>query len=163
MLFCACDSPHPPTHRHITQHFTACNIHFSECRHCTVCLLRTFPSHYSICKQHVIPAVHHLHVVFSCFLIFCDDFTHWKYCWESSIIFYGPQPSSSLQSSITCTWAVVHLPKQYMLFEDCGQLVSSCWKSTPLFIFLVHLRSSTSDAEPGKAYRWRVAPVPCIC
>ena len=37
---------------------------------CTVCLLRTFPSHYSIGKQHVIPAVQHLYVVFSCFLIF---------------------------------------------------------------------------------------------
>ena len=37
---------------------------------CTVCLLRTFPSHYSICKQHVIPAVQHLHIVFSCFLLF---------------------------------------------------------------------------------------------
>ena len=37
---------------------------------CTVCLLRTFPSHYSICKLHVIPAVQHLHVVFSCFLTF---------------------------------------------------------------------------------------------
>ena len=25
------------------------------------------------------------------------------------------------------------------------------------------LYSSTSDAEPGKAYRWRGAPVPCVC
>ena len=37
---------------------------------CTVCLLRNVPSHYSIGKQHVIPAVQHLYVVFSCFLIF---------------------------------------------------------------------------------------------
>ena len=37
---------------------------------CTVCLLRTFPSHHFICKQHVIPAVQHLYFVFSCFLIF---------------------------------------------------------------------------------------------
>ena len=57
---------------------------------CTVCLFRTFPSHYSICKQHV-PAVQHLHVVFSCFLIFCDDFTNWEYYCESAIISCGPQ------------------------------------------------------------------------
>ena len=79
----------------IMKHFTACNIQFPECRRltlyscvmtiltswkglcgydrdgmscqdlCTVCLLRTFPSHYSICKQHVIRAVQHLHVIFS--------------------------------------------------------------------------------------------------
>ena len=36
----------------------------------TVCLLRTFPSRYSICKQHVIPDVQHLHVVFSFFFFF---------------------------------------------------------------------------------------------
>ena len=35
---------------------------------CTVCLLKTFPSQYSICKQHVIPDVQRLHVVFSCCL-----------------------------------------------------------------------------------------------
>ena len=27
----------------------------------------------------------------------------------------------------------------------------------------MHLYSSTSDAEPGKAYRWRGVPVPCVC
>ena len=81
------------------KHVTACKIQFSECRRltlfscvmiiltswkglcghdtddmscqdfCSVCLLRTFPSHYPICKQHAIPAVQHLHVVFSC--LFC--------------------------------------------------------------------------------------------
>ena len=58
---------------------------------------------------------------------------------------------------------MVHLPKQYMYLEDCDQWVSSCWKSTTLFLFLMHLYPSTSDAEPGKAYRWRGAPVPCVC
>ena len=58
---------------------------------------------------------------------------------------------------------MVHLPKQYMFFEDCGQWVSSCWKSPTLFLFLMHPYSSTSGAEPGKAYRWRGAPVPCAC
>ena len=58
---------------------------------CTVCLMRTFPSHYSICKQHVIPAGQHLHVVFSFFLIFVDDFTNWEYYCESAIIFCGLQ------------------------------------------------------------------------
>ena len=66
---------------------------------CTVCLLITFPSHYS--KQHVIPAVQHLHVVFSCFLIFCDDFTNWEYCCESAIILCGPQTTPiSFNSSL---------------------------------------------------------------
>ena len=109
MWLCVCEN--------IMKHFTACNIQYPECRHltlfscvmtiltswkglcgydrddmscqdfCTVCLLRTFPSHYSICKQHVILVVQHLHVVFSCFLIFCDDFTNWDYCCESAIIY----------------------------------------------------------------------------
>ena len=34
---------------------------------------------------------------------------------------------------------------------------------TILFLFLMHLYLSTSDAEPGKAYRWRGTPVPCVC
>ena len=58
---------------------------------CTVCLLRFVPSHYSICKQHVIPAVQDLHVVFSCFRIFCDDITNWEYYCESAIVFCGSQ------------------------------------------------------------------------
>ena len=92
MWLCVCEN--------IMKHFTACNIQFPECRRltlfscvmtiltswkglcgydrddkscqvfCTVCLLRTFPCHYSICRQHVIPVVQHLHVVFSCFFIF---------------------------------------------------------------------------------------------
>ena len=57
---------------------------------CTVCLLRTFPSHFSICKQHVIPAVQHLHVVFLV-IFFCDDFTNWEYYCERAIIFCGQQ------------------------------------------------------------------------
>ena len=36
-------------------------------------------------------------------------------------------------------------------------------ENTTLFFFLMHLYSSTSDAEPRKAYRWRGAPVPCVC
>ena len=113
--------PHPTTTTTtIMKHFAACNIQFPECRRltllscvmtiltswkglygydrddmscqdfCTVCLLRTFPSHYSICKQHMILVVQHLHV-FSCFLIFCDDFINWEYCCESAIILCGPQ------------------------------------------------------------------------
>ena len=72
MWLCVCDKPAPPPPPlNIMKHFTMCNIQFPECRGCTVCLLRTCPSHYSICKQqHVIPAVQHLHAVFSCFLIF---------------------------------------------------------------------------------------------
>ena len=41
--------------------------------------------------------------------------------------------------------------KTICVFEDCGQWVSSCWKSTTLFLFLMHLYSSISDAEPRKA------------
>ena len=55
------------------------------------------------------------------------------------------------------------IKKKYMVFEDCGQWVSGCWKSTTLFLFLMHLYSFTSDVEPGKAYRWRGAPAPCVC
>ena len=118
MWLCVCDIPPSPS----MKHFTAYKIQFPECTRltlfscvmtiliswkglcgydrddmscqdfCTVCLLRTFPSYYSICKQHVIPAVPHLHVVFSCFLgFFCDDFTNWEYYCESAIIFCGPQ------------------------------------------------------------------------
>ena len=77
MWLCACDN--------IMKHFTVCNIQFPGCRRftlfscvmtiltswkglcgygrddmscqdfCTLSLLRTFPSHYSTCKQHVIP------------------------------------------------------------------------------------------------------------
>ena len=101
--------------------FTVCNIQCSECRRftlsswikyiltaweglcgydrdiscqdfCTVYMLGTFPSHFSICKQHVISAVQHLHVVLSCFLIFHDGVTNWEYCCESAIIFCGPNP-----------------------------------------------------------------------
>ena len=32
-----------------------------------------------------------------------------------------------------------------------------------LFLFLMNVHSSTSDAEPGKAYRCRGAAVPCVC
>ena len=31
------------------------------------------------------------------------------------------------------------------------------------FLFLMHLYSSISDAEPRKTYKWRRAPVPCAC
>ena len=108
---------HPP----IMKHFTVYSIQFPECRRltlfscvmtiltswkglcdydrddiscqdfCTVCLLRTFPSYYSICKQHVIPAVQHLHVVFSYFLNFCYDFINWEYYCESAFTLCGPQ------------------------------------------------------------------------
>ena len=130
---------------------------------CTLCLLITFPSHYSICKQHVIRAVQHLHVVFSCFLIFCDDFTNWEYYCESAIIFCGPQiPPVPFNSSLAVheLWCIY---QNNICFWDCGQWVSSCRKSTTLFLFLMQLYPSTSDAEPGKAYRWRGAPVPCVC
>ena len=100
---------------------------------------------------------------FLVFLYVCDDSINWEYCCESVIIFCGPQPPSSLSSFIICTGAVVHLPKQYMFFEYCSLWVSSFWKSTTLFLFLVHLYSSTSDAEPRKAYRWRKTPVLCVC
>ena len=96
MWLFVCAPPPPPQHNEAI----ACNIQFPDCRRlilfscvmtiltswkrlcgydtddmsceefCKVCLLRTFPSHYSICKQHVIPAVQRLHVVFSCFLVF---------------------------------------------------------------------------------------------
>ena len=47
-----------------------------------------------------------------------------------------------------------------------GRLWSMGFKlleNTTLFLFLMHLYSSTCYAEPGKIYRWRGAPVPCVC
>ena len=114
MWLCVCEN--------IIKHFTACNIQIPECRRlalfscvmtiltswkglcgydrddmycqdfCTVCLLRTFPSHYSICKQHsceckwfLLSSTYMLY--FLVFLSFCDDFTNWEYCCESAIIY----------------------------------------------------------------------------
>ena len=102
-----------------TKHLTACNIQFPECIGLTLfsCVMTILTSlkglcgyerwhvlsrflhsvsveKFSIpllyCKQHVIPAVQHLHIVFSCFL-FCDDFTKWVNCCERAIIFGGTQ------------------------------------------------------------------------
>ena len=101
---------------------------------------------------------------FLVFLFFCDDFNNWEYYCESAIIFCGqqtPPDPFNLSLPVHEPWCIYQ--KQYMFFEDCGQWVSSCWISTTLFLFLMHLYSSTSDAEPGKAYRWRGAPVPCVC
>ena len=122
------------------KHFTACKIQFSECRRltlfscvmtiltswkglcgydrvdmscqdfCTVCLLRTFPCHYSICKQHVIPAVQHLHAhaVFSCFLFSCDQAALW--------MVQSVRPSVrlsvclSVRLSVTPFWLCSHHP-----------------------------------------------------
>ena len=85
---------------------------------CTMCMLRTVPSHFSICKWHVIRAVQHLHVVFSCFLIFLWWFHQLGVLlWECYYIMWTANPSSSLKSFISCTWAVVHLPKQYMVLK----------------------------------------------
>ena len=130
---------------------------------CTMCLLRTFPSHYSLCKQHVISAVQHLHVVFSCFLIFVMISLIGNTVVRVLLYAVNRKPLQFPLIVHYCTWAVVNLPKQYMVFEDCGQWVSSCWKSITLFLFLMHIYSCTSDAEPGKAYRWREAPDPCVC
>ena len=124
---------------------------------CTVCLLRTFPSHYSICKQHVIHAVQHLHVVFSCFHIF------------EMISPIGNIIMRVLLYSVDCKSfqiPLIAVHKLWCIYQNniCfRRLWSSCWKSTTLFLFLMHIYSSTSDAEPGKAYRWRGAPVPCVC
>ena len=82
---------------------------------CTLCLLRTFPSHYSFCKRHVIPAAEHLHDVFSCFLTFsCDHFTNWEYCCESAIIFCGPRTPP------------VPLNRSFNQIEDDNDFVLAC-------------------------------------
>ena len=174
----------------IMKHFTAYNIQFPECRRCTVCLLRTCPSHYSICKQqHVIPAVQHLHAVFSCFRI---SFVMIPLIGNTivRVLLYSvdSNPCIFLISYIFVMIALIgnnvvrvllysvdrNPPVPFnrslsvhellcIYLEDCGLWVSSCWKSTTLFLLLMHLYSSTSDAEPGKAYRWTGAPVPCVC
>ena len=58
---------------------------------------------------------------------------------------------------------MVRLPKQYVFFLRLWSMSFKLLENTTLFLFLMHLYSSTSDAEPGKAYRWRRASVPCVC
>ena len=48
-------------------------------------------------------------------------------------------------------------------FWRLWSMVYKLLESTTLFLFLMHLYSSTSDVEPGKAYRWRRAPTLCVC
>ena len=126
----------------IMQHFTACNIQFSECRRCTVCLLRTFPSHYSICKQRVIPGVQHLHVVyFLVFLFFVMIPLIWNIVVRVLLYSVDRKP---LQFPLVVHY--LHMScgastKTIYVFEDCGQWVSSCWKNfislsnAPTFIY----------------------------
>ena len=188
MWLCVCEN--------IMKHFTACNIQFPECRRltlcscvmtiltswkglcgydkddmscqdfCTVCLLRTFPSHFSICKQHVI----------------CDSCCPAPKCCIFLISFLFVMISlignTIVRVLLYILWtatlqfrwiahylymSVVHLPKQYVLFWRLWSMSFKLLENTTLFLFLMHLYSSISDAEPGKAYRWRGAPVPCVC
>ena len=121
---------------------------------CTVCLLSTFRSHYSVCKQHVIRAVQHLHVVFFLFSYFCDDFTNWEYYCESAILFCGPQiPPVPFNPSLAVheLWCIYQNNICFLKIVVNGFQVAG--ESTTLFLFLMHLYSSTSKAEPGKAYR----------
>ena len=93
--------------------------------------------------------------------IFCDDFTNWKYSCESAIIFCGPQ-TFPVPFNRSLPVHELHLPKQYMFLKIVVNGFQVAGKSTTLFLFLMHLYS-TSDAEPGKAYRRRGAPAPCVC
>ena len=112
MWLCVCEN--------IMKHFTVCNIQYPDCRRltlfscvmtiltkwkglcgydrdqmscqdfCTVCLLRTFPSHYSVSSMwFLLSSIYMLY--FLVFLSFCDDFTNWEYCWERAIILCGTQ------------------------------------------------------------------------
>ena len=189
MWLCVCEN--------IMKHFIACNIQFPECRRltlcscvmtiltswkglcgydiddmscqdfCTVCLLRTFPSHFSICKQHVI----------------CDSCCPAPKCCIFLIYFLFEMISligntvvrvllyilwtTTLQFPLIAHYlymSVVHLPKQYVFFffkivvyefQVAGKHNFISLSYAPIFIFI--------DAEPGKPYRWRGAPVPCVC
>ena len=110
----------------------------------------------------LLPSTYTLYFLF--FLSFGDDFTNWEYWCESAIIFCGTQtPPVPFNCSLPLheLWCIYQ--NNICFFKDCGQWVSNCWKSTPLFLYLMHLYPSTSDAELGKAYRWRGALVPCVC
>ena len=53
-------------------------------------------------------------------------------------------------------------------FEDCGLWVTSCWKSTTLFLFLMHLYSSSSNVDPEKlideeGHQLHVSADTCTC
>ena len=111
-------------------------------------LLRTFPSHHSICKQHVIPAVQPLNVVFSCFLIFV--MISLIVNTVARVLLYHVD-WCIYQNNICFLKIVVNG------FQVAGKA------QLYIFIFLMHLYPSISGAEAGKAYRWRGTPVPCVC
>ena len=183
MCLCACDIP--PS---CWSTCTACNIQFPECRRltlfncvmilqglcpydidmscqdfCTVCLLRNFPT--------ITPSVSSMWFLLSStcmlhfvvFLFFCDDFTNWEYYCESAIIFCGPQtppvPLNVHYLYMSCGAST----KTIYVFWRLWSMGFKLLEKHNFFPFLIHLYSSTRDAEPGKAYSWRGAPVPCVC
>ena len=97
------------------------------------------------------------------FFSFCDDFTNWESCCESAIIYFmdgnPPVPFNRplpLHAHGASTQTIC-------VFLRLWSMSFKLLENTTLFLFLMHLYSSTSDAEPGKAYRWRRASVPCVC
>ena len=135
---------------------------------CTVCLLRIFPSHYSICKQHVIAAVQHLHIVLYCFLIFVMISIIGNTIVRVLLYSVDRKPLQFLLSvqPVRELWCIYQNNIWFLKIVVNGFQVAG--KTTTLFLFLIYLYSSTNDAEPGKAYRWKGAPVPlsadtCTC
>ena len=98
--------------------------------------------------------------------IFCDDSTNWEYCRISVIIFCGPQPPQfplivhyvhymymscgASTKTIYVFWRLWSM--DYKLMEKHNFIFLS---NAPIFIF--------KQCRPGKAYRWRGAPAPCVC
>ena len=64
--------------------------------------------------------------------------------------------------------SVVHLPKQYVFFEDCGQWVSSCWKTQLYFSFLctyIHLQAMQNSGKliDEEGHQFHVSADTCTC
>ena len=180
---------HPPImmkHLHSVQHsvpwvqtpypFQLCNDYFDilqglcpydrdmSCQDfCTVCLLRTFPTITPSVSSiwFLLSSTYMLHFLFFVFFVMISLIGNTIV----RVLLYSVE-HKPLQFPLTVHYLYMSCgasTKTMYVFEDCGQWVSSCGKTTTLFLFLIHLYASTSDAEPGKAYRWRGAPVPCVC
>ena len=88
--------------------------------------------------------------------------------WECYYILWTANPSSSLSSFITCTWAVVHLRKQYMVLKIVVNWFQGAGKARHYFSFYcayIHLQAMQN---PGKlideeGHQFHVSADTCTC
>ena len=181
---------HPPI---MMKHFTACNIQFPECRRPTVfsCVMTILTSRKACvvmigttCPVKIFAQC----VWWELFHPITPSVSSMRFLLSSTymlnfLVFLFFVMISLIGNTIVrvLLYSMDRKPIQFplivnYLYMSCGastkiingfwrlwSMVSSCWKSTTLFLSVVHIYSSTSDAEAGKAYRWREAPFPCVC